>query len=57
MSATEERKVPELSLMSFVDGSSNDQAKFVDHLHRGLKDYGFIILTDHIVKDDTIKKG
>lgn len=52
-----ERKVPELSLMSYVEGSQNDKSKFVDQLYSGIKDYGFIILTDHIVKDETIKKG
>ncbi len=43
------RKVPELSLLSFVQGSHNDKMKFVDDLYMGLKDYGFIILVDHIV--------
>lgn len=55
--SSNERKVPELSLLSYVEGSSNDQVKFVDNLYSGIKDYGFIILVDHIVKDDTIKKG
>jgi isopenicillin N synthase-like dioxygenase len=43
------RKVPELSLMSFVNGTTNDKARFVDNLFRGLKDYGFIVLEDHPV--------
>ncbi len=43
------RKVPELSLLSYVNGTSNDQSKFVDDLFRGLKDYGFIVLSDHTV--------
>lgn len=43
------RKVPELSLMSFVNGTNNDKARFVDDLFRGLKDYGFIVLEDHPV--------
>lgn len=54
---SEERKVPELSMMSYVNGSSTDQVKFVDNLYSGIKDYGFIILKDHIVRDETIKKG
>lgn len=41
------RKVPELSLMSFVNGSNQDKVKFSNELFRGLKDYGFIILVDH----------
>lgn len=43
------RKVPELSLMSFVNGTNNDKVKFTNDLFRGLKDYGFIILVDHPV--------
>jgi isopenicillin N synthase-like dioxygenase len=43
------RKVPELSLMSFVNGTSSDKVKFTNELYRGLKDYGFIILVDHPV--------
>lgn len=45
------RKVPELSLMSFVNGTNNDKVKFTNELFRGLKDYGFIILVDHPVDD------
>ncbi|MDP7321081.1 MAG: 2-oxoglutarate and iron-dependent oxygenase domain-containing protein [Bacteriovoracaceae bacterium] len=51
------RKVPELSLLSYVEGSQQDQAKFVLDLFNGIKDYGFIILTDHTVQDDVIQKG
>lgn len=51
------RKVPELSLLSYVNGSSEEQTKFVTDLFNGIKDYGFIILTDHTVADDVIKKG
>ena len=43
------RKVPELSLMSFVNGTTNDKVKFTNELFRGLKDYGFIVLVDHPV--------
>ncbi len=48
-----QRKVPELSLLSYVNGTSADQVKFVDDLFVGLKEYGFIILKDHTV--DQIK--
>ncbi len=44
-----ERQVPELSLLSYVNGSTSDQVKFVDDLYLGLKEYGFIILKDHTV--------
>jgi isopenicillin N synthase-like dioxygenase len=51
------RKVPELSLLSYVDGNATERARFVDQLFTGIKDYGFIILTDHTVADDVINKG
>lgn len=43
------RQVPELSLLSYVNGTNNDKTKFVNDLFSGFKDYGFIILKDHIV--------
>ncbi len=43
------RKVPELSLMSFLNGTNNDKVAFANNLFSGLKDYGFIILVDHPV--------
>ena len=42
------RKVPNLSLLSYVNGSNQDQVKFVNDLMVGLKEYGFIILKDHL---------
>jgi isopenicillin N synthase-like dioxygenase len=51
------RKVPELSLLSYVNGNSQEQAAFVEKLYSGIKDYGFIILTDHTVDDDVIREG
>jgi isopenicillin N synthase-like dioxygenase len=51
------RKVPELSLLAYVNGTHSDQAKFVKDFYNGLKEYGFIILTDHTVAEDIIKKG
>ena len=51
------RKGPELSLMSFVDGSSSDKVKFTNELFRGLKDYGFIILVDHPVDHQLTQKA
>ena len=51
------RKVPELSLLSYVDGTDEEKAKFVSDLFNGIKDYGFIILTDHTVKEEVIKEG
>lgn len=51
------RKVPELSLMSFLNGTNNDKTAFVNNLFTGLKDYGFIILVDHPVDDKLTAKA
>ena len=51
------RKVPELSLMSFLNGSHNDKVTFVNNLFSGLKDYGFIILVDHPVDAKVTSKA
>lgn len=51
------RKVPELSLMSFVNGTNTDKTRFVDDLFRGLKDYGFIVLEDHPVDNKLTAKA
>ncbi|MFP5384724.1 MAG: isopenicillin N synthase family dioxygenase [Bacteriovoracia bacterium] len=51
------RKVPELSLMSFVNGTTNDKVKFSNELFRGLKDYGFIVLVDHPVDYSTTSRA
>lgn len=51
------RKVPELSLLSYVNGTSADQIKFVDDIFRGLKDYGFIILKDHTIEQKKIDRA
>jgi isopenicillin N synthase-like dioxygenase len=51
------RKVPELSLMSFINGTNTDKARFVDNLFLGLKDYGFIVLVDHPVDEKLTAKA
>lgn len=51
------RQVPELSLLSYVQGETQDKVRFVDGLFSGLKDYGFIILKDHTVDDQLIEKA
>ncbi len=51
------RKVPELSLMSFVNGTNNDKTTFVNNLFTGLKDYGFIVLVDHPVDHKLTSKA
>ncbi|ATH07759.1 oxidoreductase [Halobacteriovorax marinus] len=57
MNATTERKVPELSLLSYVNGTNADQVKFVDDIMYGLKDYGFIVLKDHTVDQKKVDKA
>lgn len=51
------RKVPELSLLSYVQGDEADKVKFVDQMFNGIKEYGFIILVDHIVGQDLVAKS
>ena len=51
------RKVPELSLLSYVNGSTQEKDKFVDQLFVGLKDYGFIILKDHTIDQKKIDRA
>ncbi|MDO9181149.1 MAG: 2-oxoglutarate and iron-dependent oxygenase domain-containing protein [Bacteriovorax sp.] len=51
------RKVPELSLLSYVNGSDADKIKFVDNITAGLKDYGFIILKDHTIEQKKIDRA
>lgn len=43
------RKVPTLSLGSYLHGSESDKVKFIEQLFHGIKDYGFIVLKDHEV--------
>ena len=51
------RQVPELSLLSYVNGTSADKIKFVDDIFSGLKDYGFIILKDHTIEQKKIDRA
>ena len=51
------RQVPELSMLSYVEGSETDKVKFIDGLFQGLKDYGFIILKDHIIDQAKVDRA
>lgn len=51
------RQVPELSLLSYVNGSESEQEEFTSRLFAGLKEYGFIILTDHTVEVEKVSKA
>jgi len=51
------RQVPELSMLSYVNGSAQDKTTFIDGLYNGLKDYGFIILKDHIIDQNKVDRA
>ncbi|OUR97292.1 oxidoreductase [Halobacteriovorax marinus] len=57
MTQETKREVPRLSLLSYINGSSADQATFVSELMKGLKEYGFIILKDHTVDQGKVDKA
>jgi isopenicillin N synthase-like dioxygenase len=54
MGTEQSRKVPELSLQSYLEGEKQDKVKFVNQLYEGLKDYGFIILNDHPIEQKKV---
>ena len=51
------RKVPTLSLGSYLHGSQDDKVKFIEQLFHGIKDYGFIILKDHDVSKELLEQS
>ncbi len=51
------RKVPELSLRAYTHGSTQEKLSFADELFSGLKEYGFIILKDHPIQVDLLRKA
>ena len=51
------RQVPELSMLSYVNGTEADKTAFIDGLFGGLKDYGFIILKDHIIDQAKVDRA
>ncbi len=51
------RKVPELSLNSYIDGSPSDKQAFIAEFFNGLKDYGFIVLRDHPISDELLNRA
>jgi len=51
------RKVPTLSLASYLQGSAADKESFIKNLFSGIKDYGFIILKDHAVSSELLEKA
>lgn len=53
----EKRKVPELSLSAYTEGSDKDKRHFISELFMGLKEYGFIILKDHPISEELLSKA
>ncbi|MEK6627989.1 MAG: 2-oxoglutarate and iron-dependent oxygenase domain-containing protein [Bdellovibrionota bacterium] len=51
------RKVPILSLGSYLHGSEAEKLKFIELLFHGIKDYGFIILKDHDVSTELLAQA
>lgn len=53
----EKRQVPTLSLQTYLNGSPEVQKKFSEQLYNGLVEYGFVILKDHGVTVELLKKA
>jgi len=51
------QKVPELSLKSYTNGSVAEKLDFIDQLFGGLKEYGFVILKDHPIGTELLRKA
>lgn len=45
--SSEVRKVPELNLIDYLEGTALEKQRFVDNFYNGLVDYGFIVLNPH----------
>jgi isopenicillin N synthase-like dioxygenase len=50
-------RVPELSLRAFTHGSPRERQDFIDALMEGFQYFGFIILKDHAVSRDLLKRA
>ncbi|MAV91263.1 MAG: oxidoreductase [Bdellovibrionaceae bacterium] len=50
-------QVPELSLKSYMDGNEGERRLFINQLFEGLKKYGFIVLKDHPIDTDLLRKS
>ncbi|MEZ4743885.1 MAG: 2-oxoglutarate and iron-dependent oxygenase domain-containing protein [Bdellovibrionota bacterium] len=51
------RKVPRLSLRSYLEGNATDQEFFSRQLALGLKEYGFIVLCDHPISETLLNNA
>jgi len=50
-------RVPELSLKAYTDGGADERKRFQDALYEGFQYFGFIILKDHGVSRDLLKRA
>ncbi len=50
------RRVPELSLRSYSEGTAEQKAQFSRELYTGFLEYGFVILKDHPVQAALLQK-
>lgn len=57
MSATKSRRVPELSLSDFTSGSKEQKNNFVDSLFNGIKEYGFVNLSNHGIREPLLNSA
>lgn len=51
------KKVPELSLSQYIEGQALDRQDFIAQLFAGIQYFGFIILKDHPICSDLLKKA
>jgi isopenicillin N synthase-like dioxygenase len=51
------QKVPELSLRAYSSGNTGERGRFIDQLFSGLKEYGFVILKDHPIDVELLRKA
>lgn len=54
---SEVRKVPELSLMSYINGSEEEKKNFSEQFYHGLMEYGFIVLKEHPISPALLDKA
>lgn len=55
--ATNVRRVPELSLNHYIEGTATERSRFIEDFFVGLKDYGFIVLKDHPISHDLLNQA
>jgi isopenicillin N synthase-like dioxygenase len=51
------RQVPQIALSDFTTGTPGQKTSFQNALFDGLREYGFVILTDHNVADDLLDRA